>query len=462
MASPDTNQARTRSSIMADPPGTLNLFRNTIVPFSGIAGGSGFVSNTQEPSIDANGKYIFHTGNWYATRSVNNGATWQSLNPFTQFGGSPQNFCCDQVAIYDPARNLQFWLLMGVEDPGTTGNHLQLAVSAGNDLVSWCAYDIEPSWFGEPSTTFLDYNDMALTNNFLWIANNPFPAAGGNKTGMLRIPLDALAACIGFTYNFLTVSDWFNFKPVQGATDTMYWGSVTPLSGFPVGTSFRVYMWPDATLVINTFDRVIPAFVYQTRNGGQACQSTGASAGLVNNWCNYADSRTLGGYVKRGEIGFSFNARQDGSHPFPYTRLVKFAEGTKNYLGSNDFYATNFGIEFMSWAPNRRGNLGGTFAFGGGTATPFYPGTGMVVIDDFGTTFKYINGISNACANNGITARWGDYLTTRPYHPADLVWIATAMRNVNGGPCGGGYSEVKNFVFGRERDSQAYHRWKNT
>lgn len=444
---------------MVDPPGTLNLFRNSIVPFSGIAGGSGFVSNTQEPSIDANGKYIFGTGNWYATRSLNNGATWQSLDPFAQFGS---NFCCDQVTLYDPARNVQFWLLMGVEDPGTTGNHLQLAVSAGNNLTSWCSYSVLPSWFGEPSTTFLDYQDMAIGTDFLYISTNPFPAAGGNKTALARLPIDELAACAGFSFNFLNVNDWFTFKPVQGATDVMYWGSVTPISGAGIGSVFRLYSWAENSPTYFWYDRAIAPFVYMSRNSGQNCASIGATAGVVNNWCNYADSRVLGGYVKRGEIGFSFNAKQDGSHQFPYTRLVRFAEGTKNYLGAVDFWATNFAIQFMSWAPNDRGHLGGTFAYGGGTSTAFFPGTGMLAIDDFGTTIKYIAGISNACASSGITARWGDYLTIRPYHPADLVWIATAMRNVNGGPCGGGWSEVKNFVFGRERDSQSYHRWKNT
>lgn len=455
---PDFSSANGRSSILAGPPNQLNRFRDTIVPPSGIAGGNANVSNTQEPSIGANGKYNFQAGNWYATRSVNNGASWQFLDPYVTFG---PNFCCDQVVLYEPSRNLMFWLLMGVEDPppGNTGNHLMLAVSDGDDLMSWCTYTLNPGTFGEPSTTFLDYQDMAFSNDFLYIASNPFPAAGGNKTAMLRMTLDPMVTCSAVGTSFLNVSDWFTFKPVQGATDVMYWASVTPISGVGIGSVIRIYSWAENSGTIFTYDRAIPAFLYMERNSGQDCGST---SGVVENWCQFSDSRILGGYVARGVLGWSFSAKQDGSHPFPFTRRVLFGETAKNYLASSDYWNSSFAIQFMTWSHNARGHIAATFALGGGTSSNIYPGTGLYVQDDFGPIFSYQGGASNACTSGGLY-RWGDYLTVRPYYPAGIVWIATAMRNVAGGPCtAGGYSEVRNIIFGRERDANSYHRWKNS
>jgi hypothetical protein len=458
---PDFSSANGKSSgILAGPPSALSIFRDTIIPgTSASAGGNAYVSNTQEPSVGANGKYNFQTGNWYATRTINNGATWQYLDPFAQFGGAPQNFCCDQVALYEPGRNLMFWLLMGVEDPATTGNHLQLNVSDGDDLVSWCTYTLNPASFGEPSTTFLDYNDMAFSNNNLFIANNPFPAAGGNKTAMLRLNLDSLLACVSPANGFYNVSDWFTFKPVQGATDIMHWASVTPISGVGLGAVIRIYSWADNSVTVFFVDRSIPAFMYMARNSGQNCAGPG-----VTNWCQYADSRVLGGYTARGVLGWSFNAKQDGGHPFPFTRRVVFSEATKTLLATSDYWNSNFAIQFMAWSPNARGHLAATFALGGGTSSPIYPGTGLYVQDDYGPIFNYAGGASNAClSGNSGFYRWGDYLTVRPFYPAGIVWIAVAMRNVAGGPCTfGGYSEVRNKIFGRERDANSYHRWKNT
>jgi len=46
------------------------VFRDTTLPSGGQ------FSPVNEPSTDVNGKYVFATGNWYATYSKNNGSTW--------------------------------------------------------------------------------------------------------------------------------------------------------------------------------------------------------------------------------------------------------------------------------------------------------------------------------------------------------------------------------------------------
>ena len=89
------------------------------------------------------------------------------------------------------------------------------------------------------------------------------------------------------------------------------------MSVIPSPPSPRLFCIP--RLATETLTRSIPAFTFYYRNGGQNC---GSQSGTVKNWCQFADSRVLGGYVANGIVGFSFNAKQDASdasqtQPYP-------------------------------------------------------------------------------------------------------------------------------------------------
>jgi hypothetical protein len=58
--------------------------------------------DNNEPSVANSGKYVFYTGNKYAARSTDGGATWRYLDPKSDF----DKFCCDQDVIYDKSRDL--------------------------------------------------------------------------------------------------------------------------------------------------------------------------------------------------------------------------------------------------------------------------------------------------------------------------------------------------------------------
>ena len=322
-------------------PGDFIIFRDSVIP-------NAVSSFVQEPSTSANGKNVFQVGNWYAARSFDNGATWSFLDPFSIFG---PDFCCDQVTVYDPGRDRQFWLLQ-------YGDHLAIAHSSGTDLfTNWCVYNIDPTWIGQPATTALDYNDLALGTNFLYLTTNIFPAAGGAGSAILRLPIDALITCGAFGYNYTVHTDSFTFKPVQGAQDVMYWGSNW---GQVDGQSFRVYSWAENSGTYFWFDRTIDPFTFMYRNSGQNCGSTD---GVVTNWCQFADSRVLSGYRANGILGFSFNASQGSG--FPYSRRVYFRESDIAYLGSASLWADWTAIQYLQLTPNARGHVGGVFAWGG-------------------------------------------------------------------------------------------------
>jgi hypothetical protein len=434
----------------AAAPSGFTVYRDNVIPASAIDGGYSFSSYTMEPSTGVNGKNIFQTGNWYASRSLNGGATWSYLNPFSIFGG---NFCCDQVTLYDAEWDRQFWLL---QYNGT----LKLANSTGNSLFSsWCYYNIDATWFGDAASTEIDYNDMAVSKNYIYIASNLFPSGGSGYAGILRLPISPLTQCAGFGYSRYRDTSRFTFKPVQGAVDTMYWGSNW---GGANGSSFRLYSWAESG-AFNVFDIGIDAFNFMYRNNGQFC---GSADKVVTNWCAFNDSRVKGGYVAKGVIGFSFDVTQGSGYPFPYVRRVYFRESDKAYLGASALWASWGAIQYGTMSPNANGNIGMAWAWGGGTGTThYYPGTGYTIDDDFAPSqpWSYIFqiwGQGNTCTYGGIP-RWGDYNTTRPDYPAGYAWIGGGWA-IKGGNCGaaGAFSEPHNVVFGRNRESAAVARWQ--
>ena len=105
---------------------TLTLLRNIALPKSAT---SGQTSTVGEPSLANNGAQIYYSGNWYAARSLDDGASWAYVNPFTTFPSADGGFCCDQTLIYDPTRDITIWLLQYIRQNNT--NTLRVVVKKG-------------------------------------------------------------------------------------------------------------------------------------------------------------------------------------------------------------------------------------------------------------------------------------------------------------------------------------------
>jgi hypothetical protein len=440
------------ASIDTAPPAAPTSFFATT---GAVSPAGAFFSGVGEPSGDNAGRLRFQSGNWYAARSIDGGKTWTYVNPFTIFGGG---FCCDQVVVYDPGRNVWFWLLQ-------YGDHLALANST--NLVNWCFYNWTPASFGFSGE--LDYNDIALTTNYIYIVSNIFPATGGQGSNVARLPIDPQLSCSGFGYNYFNRTDSFTWKPVSGATDVLYWG--TDWLG-TLGSSFRIFKWPENTGTISWFDRTLgTTFAFFTRNSGQNC---GSANGVVKNWCQFADSRVLGGARYSAPDGtaqvvFSFNAKQGGPFglPFPYTERVHFRESDMSYLGSDRIWSSGIAWQFTSMATDARGHIGMTTIYGGGTGTSsYFPSSAVFLNDDVTPNQAWVSavtavGAGNVCTDSGLY-RYGDYLTTRAYRPTNLAFLGYSfVPTANNGACNTP-NPIANYetLFGRVRDqSGAVNRW---
>ena len=221
-------------------PNSFVLFRN-----SGLkdADTGGQTSTVGEPSVANNGNQILLTGNWFATRSLDGGRTWDNLSPSNYFPRAAGGFCCDQTVIYDPSRDLMFWLLQYIKRGNS--NVLRLAVKRGPNLGNndWHWWDfqpkqVNPAWSGE----WFDYNHAALSNNYLYVGTNVFRTANDrwSRSVVLRLPLDKLAVRRPFDYVHFESTSNGSLRCTQGARETMYMASHNSAQ------QVRIYCWPEA------------------------------------------------------------------------------------------------------------------------------------------------------------------------------------------------------------------------
>ena len=120
-----------------------------------------------EPSVAKAGKVIFTTRNWFASLSVDNGATFQQINPTVYSGPADAlsgGFCCDQVVHYIPKINRFVWLIQYVPTAGGI-NKLRIISFCpedvdANGINKWLFLDIFSGTVG--LSTQMDYPDMSV------------------------------------------------------------------------------------------------------------------------------------------------------------------------------------------------------------------------------------------------------------------------------------------------------------
>jgi hypothetical protein len=421
-------------AVEPEVPGTFTLMRNTsLAPTGGSIG----VSDTNEPAVAVNGKYVFYTGNWYAARSTNGGSSWSYVDPYADMS----DFCCDQDVIYDKSRDIFIWYRQGVRNSSGV-NRFRLGVST-NGGSSWCFWNWYPTNFNSSWTNqWWDYPHLALSNNYLYFTTNMF----NNNTPptfvravFARASLDSLRACgtLGFTYWTQTSGTW---TPVQGSREIMYVGRSAS------ATTFTVWKQPESSTTLTSYTRTIPTWT----------TGTGMSCPLPNgdNPCNRSDSRVKAGWVAKGEVGFFWNVKQGSGFTYPYVNAATFYESTLNYKARPYIWSGSYAWHYAAASPNERGDLGvATWLMGGG----YYPRFYVAIDDDFnaappGWEVKHVVASSTGPGAN----TWGDYLRVRPNQPAGLGWSASGYISTTGG-----VSQPRFTTFGRERDQPSVTLWWN-
>jgi hypothetical protein len=415
--------------------GDFVLFRNTPIV---DAATSNTTSQVGEPSVATNGQCVLLTGNWYASFSSDSGTTWSYVDPYHMFPSANSGFCCDQVALYDPSRDLVFWLLQYSADANR--NTLRLAISKGLDNFQnnrWYWYDFSPDSVNAAWTQqWFDFPDLALSRNFLYVTSNMFnlgESGGWTRSIVLRLSLDQLAAGTGLNYNYFQTSDNFSLRCTQGAQDTMYFGSHNSTS------QLRVFSWPESAggPVQNDVDVTLWS---ETGYSGPGPDG--------RDWLGRADGRITGAYVAQGVIGFLWTSAQiAGARPFPFARHVRINESTKALINQPDVWHPNFAWAYPTAGVNDRAHLGLAAFYGGGTLNPSHA---VGLLDDLNATtglawLTTVSGSSGPDAN-----KWGDYLACRRHAGDGVTWVATGFSEQGGADQAS--IEPRFIHFGRRRD----------
>jgi hypothetical protein len=419
------------------PASDLVLFRNIGLTDANTGGQT---SSVGEPSIANNGREVYITGNWYASRSLDHGSSWAMVSPYNALPSVNGGFCCDQVVHYDRSRDLLLWLLQYVEKDGT--NTLRLAVKHGDTLGNdaWMWWDFRPdttnpAWTGQ----WFDYPDLELSNNYAYITTNVFSAANERWTRsvIFRLPLDTLAEAGSLSYRYWTTTDNFALRCTRGSRDRMYFASHIS------NNRLRVFSWPESDTQATFRDVTVSAW-------SGADYATQGPDGA--NWLQRVDPRITGAWVADGVIGLAWTAARRAQRPFPYVRVVRIDERAMTVIGDADIWNANYAYAYPDCCPNDRGHVGITLFRGGGT---IHPGHVVGVRDDFS------NGWQLTATANGThgpaDAKWGDYLACRRHTPDGITWLATGY-TLQGGASRDSI-QPRMVHFGRRRDERGTARW---
>jgi len=378
------------------------------------------LSLANEPSVANKDNLIFYTGNWYDVRSLDGGSSWKYIDPFRDM----HDFCCDQDIIYDSIHHIFIWYRLGTF--GSNGeNRFRLGISS--DTSNWLFYNISPRNFnGTWSHQFWDYPQLALSNKYLYITSNMFDQSGKLlRTIISRWSLQDLSVGqSNISFSYYSDKSLFNFTPVQGATDTMYWASHVSNS------RMRIFRWSDTQSAITSYDRGIPAWT-SSSDVTMSCKGPDS-----HDWCGRADSRILGGWLSQDTIGFMWMASAGNGFPWPYLNAAKFRLSDMTYLESPYLWSPDHAWMYGSVSPNSKGDLGIVAFYGGGKVNPSLA---------IGISENSNNNNNNNNNNNDATQLqsawkmepvirgtngpsqndWGDFLRIRPYSESVVNWVAS-------------------------------------
>ena len=412
---------------------TVSVFKNSAV----LPAGAGR-SVIGEPSAIHHRFTAFYTGNWYAALSVNDGLSWSYINPYTKFPTVDGGFCCDQYTMFIPSYKMTLWLLQYAYSSRTQNGSQRIAVAKNeSDLRRgiFHYYTFNPRTFGMGAGYKLDFPNLAYSNTYLYATSNIYKGSLYAGTVCWQMPLNKLAsgAALPIRYIRRLGRTW---RLSNGATTVMYWWQHVNNTR---GTLFR---WADGSTSIQTYTVTVPSWNWGNRGTMIAKDPSG------RNWMARADSRPLAAWVSGGKVGVMWNAKQGGSFPYPYVRVIEISEATHKVVRSSDIWNSRLAFSYPSASKNARGHLGGSLAFGGGS---YYPSGAAWIVDDLSPYFAPLNLATVAAGNNSPSSQaWGDYFTSIPHSRMTATWVATTMSMIGGSS---GSNLVPRYVhFGRSRD----------
>ncbi|HEX3127613.1 MAG TPA: hypothetical protein VH394_09795 [Thermoanaerobaculia bacterium] len=388
---PTRTQTTLEKVVLGDPPAIVFNINNGV----GITTGS----TVAEPSGGATGRdVVFVTSNWFAAYATDGGTAFTSLNPTTIFPADAIGFCCDQIVQYVPNIDRFIWLLQG-------NNGFRLASASRADIISsggtaWTYWNLPSDLFGQPNGTGVDYPDLSVGNNSLYLSwDVGWPACPANcRSGfqVSRISLADIQAGGTITIFYTNPPDssmcWGGHL-TQNTLDEIFW------AGHNSNSQMRVFSWQEGS------------GTYFWRNVNISTWANNALSSTTpdgQNWLTgsggFPGNAVIGSTRVRNQIWFAWNAGTDRSFRQPHVEMVSLDRGNNfNRLQQVQVWNESYAFAYPSLATNIcTQEVGLSFEFGGGGNYENH------VVGFWGDFVAYITTGSTVG-----TTRFGDYVTLR-------------------------------------------------
>lgn len=362
-------------------------------------------ASVNEPTVAASGSNLFYTGNWFADRSTNDGASWTQVSPFTELPSAAGGFCCDQVVLYEPSRDIWIWILQYIRSG--TSNVFRVAISQGGSFGSWHWWDFSPQAHNSAWTDmWFDYPDAAVSANHLYVTFNAFNTAGSwQRAFVFKYPLDTLKAGTNLGYQWWSTTTNGSLRLTQGAVGSTFFASHNG------GTKLRVFGWPDGSNSIGSFDVNVSAWTA----GPYSAPGPGGAE-----WLSRTDSRITGAWVTGTRAGFMWTAAARAGRPMPYVKVAVVDTVSRTLVEQPEIWNQTSAFAYPAACPNDQGVLGVSMCFGGGPRHPSH----VVGFRD-GGLWRLV--ITRSGTHGPQGGSWGDYLSCKRHHPRSSEWVASGF-----------------------------------
>ncbi|MFB9982638.1 hypothetical protein ACFSQQ_15965 [Mesorhizobium kowhaii] len=411
----------------------IAVWRNT--ELAGPAANS-TASNVGEPSCAINGDVVLYTGNWYAAVSTDGGATFQYMDPESAFPrpGANIRFCCDQVVQYVSELDMFVWLLQYGPDSGDNIQRLAFAKSADVAKGRWKVFDITTAMLGVPGA-FLDFPDLAVGQNFLYMTTNIF-AANDVGSAVVRISLASIRAGNPTETHFVSM-ELQSFRVAQNTGNVGYFAAHQDTS------TLAVFAWPENAAAPTKTQVAVARWL-----GGNGYISRTPDN---RRWLDRADPRITGATRSGNELWFAWSVdARSNRRARPFIQIARIGLPGFNLIDNVNVFDPDAATCYGALSTNVDGEIGISYMIGGAQQFPSH------VVGLLTGSEKHLivaNGERSPIGDPSTgKGEWGDYLAVRPVHPGGKLFAATGYTMK--GPGNGSNRDVTpRFVtFGRARD----------